>query len=128
MENNNNLFTNMFGVESEEQPVPQTPQETKVVQQPVIPTTNQMPVVEPVAQVSISTPVEATVIAPPQTPIQSPAVEEIIVLDSNIPAAQPQPVQEEIKQETINSMNIGNNELSLPEQKQDINFFEIIFI
>lgn len=119
--NNNNLFTSMFGVESEEQPVPQTPQETKVVQ-PVIPTTNQMPVVEPVAQVSISTPVEATVIAPPQTPIQAPAVEEIIVLDSHIPAAQPQPVQEEIKQETINSMNIGNNELSLPEQKQDINF------
>ena len=74
MENNNdnNLFTNMFGIESEEQPIVETPvqvpapvAEPKSAEQP----TMQQPVVEP--QVS------------------KPVVEEIITLDSNKPIEQP---------------------------------------
>lgn len=76
MENNNdnNLFTNMFGIESEEQPIAETPvaQQTPIVEQPVV-KTQPVPEVQPVVEQQISKPV----------------VEEIITLDSNKPIEQP---------------------------------------
>ena len=76
MENNNdnNLFTNMFGIESEEpkeqiqpEPTPQPVVENNVMEQPQQPT----PIPQPVTE-------------------QKTIVEEIITLDSNKPTFKPQ--------------------------------------
>ena len=76
MENNNdnNLFTNMFGIESEEQPIVETPvvTPTPVVEQPVV-ETQPVPEAQPVVE----------------QPISKPVVEEIITLDSNKTIEQP---------------------------------------
>lgn len=93
MENNNdNLFTNMFGVESEESSV-------QPVEQPVAEPTP-VPVVPP-------TPI------PPQQPVtmeqpnqNQPVNQEIIVLDSNKPQEpEPVPVQPQEPTPQLNSMN-----------------------
>lgn len=94
MENNNNLFTNMFGMESEEQPVTATPvPEPQPVQEPI-----SVPSVEPVGQT-----------IKPSIQIEQPAIEEIIVLDSN-----PQPIEQQpqvVEEPTLNSINSNPKEI-----------------
>ena len=107
MENNdNNLFTNMFGIESEEQPIsqpqPPTPQQEPVPQPAVLEP-------QPVAQ---QAPVEQTI--KPSIQIEQPIVEEIIVLDSN-PKPIEQPVEQTIEEPTLNSINSVSKELPSSE-------------
>ena len=94
MENNNdnNLFTNMFGIESEE-PKEQVPTEQKNIQ-----TLEPSPVVE-----STTTPTQQPIqtIAPTK-PIQ----EEIIVLDSNKPTQEPVVEQPVVEEQSLNTMNL----------------------
>lgn len=97
MENNNdnNLFTNMFGIESEE-PKEQVPTEQKNIQ-----TLEPSPVVE-----STTTPTQQPIqtIAPTK-PIQ----EEIIVLDSNKPTQEPVVEQPVVEEQSLNTMNLNSN-------------------
>ena len=93
MENNNdNLFTNMFGVESEEPSV-------QPVEQPVAEPTP-VPVVPP-------TPIPPQQPVTMEQPIQNqPVNQEIIVLDSNKPQEpEPVPVQPQEPTPKLNSMN-----------------------
>lgn len=98
MENNNNLFTNMFGMESEEQPL-------------------QQPVPEPVPQpVQSVEPVQQTI--KPSIQIEQPVIEEIIVLDSN-----PTPIEQQtqvVEQPTLNSINSNPTEI----KENNINYEE----
>ncbi len=93
MENNNdnNLFSNMFGMESEETPIQQPPVEEPPVQE-------QSKVEEPPV---VQTPIQPSTPTPPPVQVQ----EEIIVLDSNPkPIEEPKPVPEQpISLNTINS-------------------------
>ncbi len=106
MENNNdnNLFTNMFGMESEEQPVSEPiPEPTPVLEEQKIEETIS---VQPTIQPSITIP-------------KLPVEEEIIVLDSNpIPQPENQPVVEE---QQLSLSTINSNITSMPkEEKFDV--------
>lgn len=109
MENNNdnNLFTSMFGIESEEQKKPiqpeATPQpviENKVVEQPVQPIQNPQAIQKP-----------------------TPVVEEIITLDSNKPIVEETPIQ--VEQPSLNTINMNTNykPVTPPHQiEEDLSF------
>lgn len=87
--NNNNLFTNMFGIESEEQPPPQQSpvQEPTPERQQVQPTVQPQVIQQPVMQPQVK---------------QQPIVEEIITLDSNKPIETPVVEEPKPSLETIN--------------------------
>lgn len=108
MENNNdnNLFTNMFGIESEEpkeqiqpEPTPQPVVENNVMEQPQQPT----PIPQPV-------------------PEQKTIVEEIITLDSNKPIVEETPIQ--IEQPSLNTINMNTNYQPVKpiHQQEDLSF------